>query len=508
LTRNSKILALILVLLISLAAPLSAPGAPSVSAMAETAPAATKQADAYDEKNPQNLKAADIRGTAAIVMDAKTGRVLFEKDADRRMYPASTTKIITALLALEYGHLDETVTVPKQITKLPKDSSVVPLKAGEKLSLEELLYGLMLPSGNDAAVTIAAHVSGSVDAFVTRMNERAAELGCRDTHFKNPHGYMQEEHYTTARDLALIAREAMKLETFREIASTESYTLPAVSKGKKRKLVSTDEMILETSSSYYPYEIGVKTGSHSKAGHCFVGAAEKDGVTLITVTLKSTEKGMWTDTRRLSEYGFSQYRVYGFAELYEARPLAASIQGADEADPDGGLLRLELAPGGSIDGYRVACLPDEMGDIASALMAGASVRYSRELAAPIRAGEVLGSIAIPAEGGGELTGTLTASRDVAERKPVLPFFGGFTGENQTPSPEAATPEVTEQAATQSAAAPQAGASVLTILRVLLGLFAAMTLVITALRIRRALRRRRRRQLKKRQMAYARSRERR
>lgn len=509
-TRRSKTLALVLVLLISLAAPFSTSGAP---ARAETAPAATKQADAYDEDNPQNLKAEDIRGASAIVMDAETGRVLFEKDADRKMYPASTTKIMTALLALEYGHLDETVTVPKQITKLPKDSSVVPLKAGEKLSLLDLLYGLMLHSGNDAAVAIAAHVSGSVDDFVARMNERAAELGCQNTRFKNPHGYMQEGHYATARDLALIAREAMKLETFREIVSTGGYTLPAVSKGKKRKLVSTDEMILKSSSSYYPYEIGIKTGSHSKAGHCFVGAAEKDGVTLITVTLKSTDKGKWTDTKRLSEYGFSQYRAYGFDELYEAAPLTVRVENADEADPDGGLMRVELAPGGSIDGYRVVCLPDELKDLASALMDSASVQYSREPAAPIRAGEVLGSISIPSEDGGELTGTLIASRDVAEHKPIIPFFGGITGqnaaENQTPAPEAATPEAEAQTpATVQNSAPQTGVPLLTVLWILLGLFAAMTLVVTVLRIRRALRRRRRTQLKKRQMAYARSRQRR
>ncbi len=510
LTRRSKTLALVLVLLISLAAPFSTSGAP---ARAETKPAATKQADAYDEDNPQNLKAEDIRGASAIVMDAATGRVLFEKDADRKMYPASTTKIMTALLALEYGHLDEIVTVSKQITKIPKDSSVVPLKAGEKLSLLDLLYGLMLHSGNDAAVTIAAHVSGSVEKFVARMNERAAELGCQDTHFKNPHGYMQEGHYATARDLALIAREAIKLEAFRKIVSTGSYTLPAISKNKKRKLVSTDEMILQSSSSFYPYEIGIKTGSHSKAGHCFVGAAEKDGVTLITVTLKSTDKGKWTDTKRLSEYGFSQYRAYVFDELYEAAPLTIAIENADEADPDGGQMRVELAPGGSIDDYRAACLPDELEGIAAALMNRASVRYSRELAAPVRAGEVLGSISIPSEDGGELTGTLIASRDVAERKPVIPFFGGTssqnTAETQTPAPQAATPEAEAQTpATIQSGTPHAGAPLLTILWVLLGLFAAMTLVVTVLRIRRALRRRRRRQMKNRQMAYARSRQRR
>ena len=504
--RCSKTLALLFVLILAMSAPQFAPGAP---ARAETTPAATEKADAYDQSSPEKLKAEDIRGASAIVMDAKTGRVLFDKDADRRMYPASTTKIMTALLALEYGHLDETVTVPKQIAKLPKDSSLVPLKAGEKLSLQDLLYGLMLPSGNDAAVAIAAHVSGSVNDFVARMNERAAELGCQDTRFKNPHGYMQEDHYTTARDLALIAREAMRLETFREIAATGSYTLPAVSsKGKKRKLASTNQMLLESSSSYYPYEIGVKTGSHSKAGECFVGAAEKDGVTLITVTLKSSAKGKWTDTRRLSEYGFSQYETYGFGELYEATPLVVAIGNADEGDPDGGLLRLTLAPGGSVDGYSVSCLPDELEGVAAALMNAASVRYGRQLDAPIRAGEALGSITIPLEDGGELTGTLIAARDVAERKPILPFFGGTTDRDGQPTaaPEATARGAEERMPEAVQAAPGAGGLVLVILKWLLGLLAAMTLLVTVLRIRRTLRRRRMRRLKKRQMAYARSRQ--
>lgn len=497
-----------LILLISTGAPFSAPGAPGAPARAETAPAATKRADAYDESDPGNLNAAHIRGESAIVMDQKTGRVLFEKDADRKMYPASTTKIMTALLALESGRLNETVTVPKQVARLPRDSTLVPLKAGEKLPLLDLLYGLMLPSGNDAAVAIAIHVSGSVDDFAAKMNERAAALGCESTRFKNPHGYMQEGHYTTARDLALITREAMKLETFRKIVSTGSYTLPAVSRNKKRKLVSTDEMILEGSSAYYPYEIGVKTGSHSKAGKCFVGAAEKDGAALVTVTLKSTEKGKWADTRRLSEYGFSQYETYGFAELYEASPLYAAIGNASEGDPDG-LLRMELAPGGSIGGYRVACLPDELQGVAAALMDSASVQYSRKPAAPIRAGEVLGSISIPTDGG-ELTGTLTASRDVAERKPVLPFFGGTTGgadENRPEAPEITAPEGKEQIpeTLPGESVPRAGAALLNILRWLLGLLAAMTLLVAALRIRRTLRRRRQ-LLKRRRMAYARSRQ--
>jgi len=300
---SSSIVAIILTAVIAFGC------APARTARAELAatPVATAAptVDGYDENNPQKLTEADIRGEAAVVMNAETGEFLFEKNADEVLYPASTTKIMTCLLALEYGKLDKAVKVPKQITKLPKDSSLVPLKAGEKTTLRDLLYGLMLRSGNDAAVTIAVAVSGSVNKFVDKMNQRAQELGCTNTSFANPHGYHNKNHYSTARDLAIIAREAMKNAEFRKIVSTTSYTLPKTNKHKKRKLTTSDAMLLESSPHYYPYEIGIKTGYHSKAGQCFVGAAEKDGITLISVTLKTSKNGRWIDTRRLMEYAFS-----------------------------------------------------------------------------------------------------------------------------------------------------------------------------------------------------------
>ena len=311
--RRPNALLAALALLLALAIPfIPASYAPvraesALAAQPEATAAPAPAAGESGEATPQNLTADDIRGEAAILIDADTGSVLFEKNANEKLYPASTTKIMTALLALEYGHLDDTVTVPKSIAKLPKDSSLVPLKPGEKLTMRDLLYGLMICSGNDAAVTIATKVAGSVGAFVKMMNEKAEALGCTQTQFKNPHGYQNKAHYTTARDLALIAREAMKDETFRQIVSAASYTMPKTNKSKQRKLTSTDLMLIDSSPYYYPYEIGVKTGHHSKSGQCFVGAAVKDGVTLISVTLKSTTSGMWKDTRKLMDYGFAQY---------------------------------------------------------------------------------------------------------------------------------------------------------------------------------------------------------
>ena len=302
LTRRPNLLLILLALWLSTAVALSAVFLEP--ARAETT--AAKKVDTYDANNPGNLNADDIEGEAAVVMDYKTGRVLFEKNADEKLYPASTTKVMTCLLALESGRLNETVTIPKEASKVPKDSSLVPVTPGEKMPFIDLLYGLMMRSGNDGAVAVAVIVAGSVDNFVAMMNQRARELGCENTHFANPHGYQDETHYTTARDLALITREAMKNATFREIVSANSYTMSATEKREKLKLATSNAMFVKTSPYYYEYEVGVKTGYHSKAAHCFVGAAKKNGASLISVTLKTTKNGKWTDTKRLMEYGFAQ----------------------------------------------------------------------------------------------------------------------------------------------------------------------------------------------------------
>ncbi len=480
----------------------AAPAFPATAEASQTDATDAPKADAYDEAHPEVLTADDLRGETAIVIDGGTGRVLFEKNADEALYPASTTKIMTCLLALENGDLDKIITVPKEITKLPSDSSLVPLKAGEKMSLRDLLYGLMLPSGNDAAVTIAVAIAGSVDDFVAMMNFRARELGCRNTRFENPHGYQDKDHKTSARDLALIAREAMKNATFREIVSAGSYTIEATNKSKSRKLTSTDLMLSEKSTYYYAYETGIKTGHHAKAGHCFVGAAEKDGVELISVTLKSGENSKWTDTKRLMEYGFSQYTTYAFDDLYAENPLYASIQSADPGDPEGGRVRLSIAPGGAIGGYSVSCPKDGFDDASKDLMARASIQYTTALTAPIRAGDILGSISLAVGDGSELTGTLIASRDVAAA--TIPAQAN----EQTASPAALgrKDEKPTSSAVRSQTAGATGAGNLKFLWIPLGILAVMMLLIVVLRARRAARRRKRAlQRRRQQMAYLRAR---
>lgn len=472
LTRRPKFFALFLAVLLSTAIAFGTVAV--VPARAET----TAAADTYDEKNPGNLSAGDITGTAAIVMDYKSGRVLFDKNAKQKLYPASTTKIMTLLLALEYGHLNETVTIPKDASKVPKDSSLVPVTPGEKMPFVDLLYGLMMHSGNDAAVAVAIIVAGSTDNFVAMMNQKARELGCEDTHFANPHGYHDETHYTTAYDLALITREAMKNPTFREIVSAKSYTMSATEKRETLKLATTNSMFVKTSPYYYEYEVGVKTGYHSKAAHCFVGAAKKNGVSLISVTLKTTKNGKWTDSKRLMEYGYAQYKTYAFGDIYEASPLYATIKNADSEDPGSGLVELTVVPGGSISNYSITCLPDELEPASKELMSRVSVQYSSNLVAPIREGDILGAISLSGDDGQTLSATVIASRDVAEIKPV---------------------------STLGEIVPWVDTMDMSLIWVLLALFAVMIVLIVILRIQHSIRRRRRyKELRRRQqMAYQR-----
>ncbi len=474
LTRRPNLLLILLALWLSTAVALSAVFLEP--ARAETT--AAKKVDTYDANNPGNLNADDIEGEAAVVMDYKTGRVLFEKNADEKLYPASTTKVMTCLLALESGRLNETVTIPKEASKVPKDSSLVPVTPGEKMPFIDLLYGLMMRSGNDGAVAVAVIVAGSVDNFVAMMNQRARELGCENTHFANPHGYQDETHYTTARDLALITREAMKNATFREIVSAKSYTMSATEKREKLKLATSNAMFVKTSPYYYEYEVGVKTGYHSKAAHCFVGAAKKNGASLISVTLKTTKNGKWTDTKRLMEYGFAQYKTYAFNKIYDANPLYATIKNADSEDAGSGLVELTVVPGGSIGNYSVTCLPDDLAETSRDIMSKVSVQYTSTLVAPIREGDILGSISYTADDGSAFSGTVIASRDVQEIKPV-----------------SALGEIV----------PWADTVDYSLIWILLGLFGLVVLLIVLLRIQHAIRRKRRyRELRRRQqMAYSR-----
>jgi len=244
-------------------------------------------------------------GEAVVLMDARNGQVLYQKNMHRRMYPASTTKILTAALALEKGDLDEVVAVPEEAARA--GGSAIGLQAGEHLSLRDLLYALLLASANDAAVTVADHLAGSVESFAVLMNQEAKSLGALESHFTNPHGLPDPAHYTTAYDLALIARHAMQNPAFREIVKTRLKVISRPeadrSKGPPQEHLWNHNRLLER----YRDATGVKTGYTVEAGQCLVAAAQREGRELIAVVLNSQGEAVYEDAKQVLDYGFNNF---------------------------------------------------------------------------------------------------------------------------------------------------------------------------------------------------------
>lgn len=235
--------------------------------------------------NSGNGTKLKVYSEAAILMDMKTGRILYDKNIHEKLYPASTTKIMTAIVALENGGLNSIVTAGKDAAAV--EPSKIGLKAGEKIKLKYLLYALMVDSANDAAVAIADYVGGSVKGFAKLMNRKAQMLGCKDTHFANPNGLPDRSHYTSAYDLAIMTKYAMKNPVFKKLVSTVNYKIPATNKSNARSLTNHNKMLLH-SPYYYPGCIGVKTGYTVASRHTLVSAAVRGNKRYIAVILKDT----------------------------------------------------------------------------------------------------------------------------------------------------------------------------------------------------------------------------
>lgn len=248
-----------------------------------------------------------ITAHAGFLFDADTGLVLYAKNADEELPQASCTKIMTALIAIERLPLDQVITVGADAHALVNpDSSYMGLDVGEKLTLRDLLYGLVLPSGNDAAIAIADGVAGSEPAFVALMNNRAQELGLTHTHFENPHGLDTPGHYTSAHDLAILAAVALRNPIFRQIVSTRRYTIPATSDHKSYHLISGDDL-LPGALSPYPGAIGVKPGYTGPAGFCMAFAASRHGHLIVGAVLRDPSwRVRIVDMRALLDWGFQQ----------------------------------------------------------------------------------------------------------------------------------------------------------------------------------------------------------
>lgn len=236
---------------------------------------------------------------AAILMDRDSGRILFSKNADKEMKIASLTKIMTAIVAMEQSELDSVVTVGPNAVGV--EGSSIYLKKGEKVPLENLLYGLMLRSGNDAATAIAEHVGGSVEGFVYLMNQKASFLGLQHTHFMNPHGLDQADHYSSAKDLAILTSYALKNPAFRQIVRTQVKTLDWPGLDWDQKFYNKNKLL-----RLYPWADGVKTGFTKQARRTLVTSATKDGSQLVAVTLNDGND--WNNAIDMYNYGFSNYK--------------------------------------------------------------------------------------------------------------------------------------------------------------------------------------------------------
>lgn len=251
------------------------------------------------------LDVGDISAKGAVLIEADSGSVVFEKNKDLVLPMASTTKIMTAIVAIENCSLEDEFTIPIEATNI--EGSSIYLKEGEILTCKELLYALMLESANDSAVALAYATCGSLGDFVYLMNEKANELGLKSTHFTNPHGLDDDEHYTTAYELGVIASYAMENPVFREIVSTYKTTIPLNNGEGTRLLVNHNKLLRSFEGAN-----GIKTGFTKKCGRCLVSSAEVDGVSMICVTLNAPND--WQDHKSMLEYGLSRYECIDLAD--------------------------------------------------------------------------------------------------------------------------------------------------------------------------------------------------
>ena len=332
--------------------------------------------------------AAEEVGTSAmacVIIDAASGRVLLSHNAQTTLPMASTTKVMTALLALELGDLDAPVTCSRNAFGVPGTS--IYLAEGETLTLREMLTGLMLASGNDAAVAIAEHIGGTAEDFCRMMTARAAERGCKNTVFRTPHGLPCEGHYTTARDLALIAREAMTHPEFREIVGTTRATIPWEGRNYDRVLNNKNKLL-----STYEGATGIKTGYTRKAGRCLVFGAQREGMEIIGVVLNCPD--WFNEAARLMDMAFERYEA---VTMLTAGEVVAEIP-------------VEHADGAAVDAVLAS---DLTGVMPKGTLPQVELELPDVLDAPVAAGQVIGKARLTANGVTIAEADVLAGQDVS-----------------------------------------------------------------------------------------------
>ncbi len=469
-SRLRRLGALLLAALLPLSAARAArvTATPPIEPLATLAPGTPK----YDSSRPESLDPDQLYAWSAILIEAGSGEVIFEKSSDDIRYPASTTKIMTVLLALTMleDRLGETVVCSEEATAINntgEDITSLGLQAGEEIVLEDLIYGTMIMSANDGANVIAEAVSGSIGAFVELMNRTAQEFGCTNTHFANPHGLFDEAHYTTPRDLAIIARYAMMNDTFRDIVASQSYTMPKTNVHRQRTVSNTNQLLTppteaKANSYYYEYATGMKTGYLDKAQYCFVGSAEKDGVELISVVMYTTRSARWTDTVKLMNYGFSQYVNVTPLDLYALSPVTIVTSNYALDDAAAGKLQLNcVAANAFAITASMSVTRARAEELAQNLRERAVFQYTRDFVAPITAGEVLGTMTYYFENGTSAVYNLTAARTVPARQNVPPTLAEI--EARTESEDEVLPRLSAPLVAAAVAALLAASLVLTVL---------------------------------------------
>jgi len=365
----------------------------------------------------------DITSNSALLIDADSGKVLVGKNADEQIEPASTAKLMTALIAVQKLKLDEKVTVGNEVTGFSSGASLLKMEPGEELTVKDLLYAMMLISGNDAAAAIAVHVSGSIDKFVTLMNKTAKEFGMDDTTFTNPHGVHNADDttFTTAADMGKLARQVFKNKQLMEIVGTKTYTIKATNKhDSERDLESTNRLIYTGSSDQakevnkqyiYSYANGMKTGSTPYAFGCLVASATKDDMNLIALIYgdkSDNHLDRWTTAKKLFDYGFNNYQTLSASTVLDGYPISVTVQNVATNDSEKG--KLELTP--VIEDGSYVTIPKDDSTATDVTMSDITPASGKKITAPIKEGDIVGSTTFSVNGNEIGTFDLKAARTV------------------------------------------------------------------------------------------------
>lgn len=346
----------------------------------------------------------NVNANAALIIETNTGKVIYEKDGDEQNYPASVTKILTAILVLENCNLDDVAIASESaISQIPDGYVVAPLKVGEEMKIKDLLYALMLKSANDAAYVLAEHVGKNVDFFADMMNQKAKEIGCTGSHFVNPNGIHNERHYTTANDMYLIAKYAMQNEEFVKIVSTMEYTLPATNKyeAEDRVMRNTNSFINPDSSFYNKNVRGIKTGTTAQAGNCLITDVARDGLEFITVLLGAeTSSGKFSETEKMINYAYDNYTL---TKIHSKGDVIKTIEIENATEETKSLNVL-------IDS-EIIVINNKENDANKTIP---NIKLNDEILAPIMVGDELGTISFDVDGL-QYDAKLIAANDVEKR---------------------------------------------------------------------------------------------